>query len=121
MNRKMKSLISTLLMGGTLMFALSPAASAHETGYLPYVANDYYHAGPPQRAYPRWLRRDRDFHRWYLRSRYRDAHELSWHRLYTLYRHDLRYNRHPRHYYPYRQWNKSDSKRRYIRRYRSGD
>jgi len=115
MNRMVKRPILSLLLAGSLIFTLAPAASAHETAYAPHVVRGSHYATPSIRVYPVWLRKDRDFHRWYVRSRYRYVPAITWRRLYTMYHNDVRYHRHGRHYYPYRQWQQRDSKRRHRR------
>ena len=121
MNRIIKRTMCTLLLGGSLVLAQAPIASAHETVYAPHAVSDRYYAAHRVPVYPRWLRRDGAFQHWYVRSRYRYMRNMTWRRLYDRYRHEVGYYRHGRHYYPYRQWEKSYSNRSPARRRRSGD
>ena len=121
MDKTMKRWTCTLLLGGTLAFALVPAASAHDVVRKAHRAHNSYYTIHTAPAYPRWLRRDRDFQRWYVRSRYRYLRPMAWDRVYRIYRRDLAYHRHGRHYYPYRQWESTYSKQKRDTRYRRGD
>jgi len=89
-NHWMKRTAWSLIFGMGLMLANVPEASAHKVEYRPYIVYDHYaYAG--SRHFPRWLRKDRDFQRWYLYSNYRMNRHMSWHRLYDIYKYERRY------------------------------
>lgn len=113
MKTLVKRLITMSALGGVLIFGLAPAASAHPAQYAPYGAYAPYYRYEHVRPIPRWVRADRGFHRWYLRSRYRHVRHLSWHRLFELYRYDAHYHGHRRHGHEY-----TDRYGRRIRSYR---
>lgn len=121
MNRTGKRLLYALLCAGPLALAEMPVAAAHEIARTPYIAYRAHHTVRAYAEWPYWLQRDRDFQRWYVHSRYRYLRPFAWQRLYRLYRQDVAYHRHGRHYYPYRQWERSYSKHRRSWRGRHGD
>jgi len=121
MDTLLKRLTYTLLLGSSLVVVLSPTASAHEPVNAQRATGGHRHAAIPLPVYPRWLRRDRAFQRWYVRSHYRHMRRLSWRRLYRLYNYDVAYYRRGGHYYPYRQWESGQSNRRRARSYRGSD
>ncbi len=91
----MNRLVWSLLIASALSLASVPEASAHESRYASYDRHTIVrHAG----HYPHWLRRDYDFRRWYLHSRFRYDFYLSWDRLFDIYRYERKYHRPYRHY-----------------------
>lgn len=95
MSHAMKRTILALVCGTGFALLSAPDASAHEVEYRPYyVQSHYIYAG--SRFYPRWLRRNREFQRWYVHNQYRFRRHLSWHRLYDIYRFERRHRRHGR-------------------------
>jgi len=94
----MKRAICSLIFGACLFLASAPDASAHNTEYRPYIVHDDYVYGRTKTV-PGWLKRNRDFRRWYLHSRYRFTRRMSWYRIYDLYTFERRYHRHNRKYY----------------------
>ena len=92
-----KRLIAISALGGAIIFGFVPAASAHPVHYEPYRAYAPYYRYQHVRPIPRWVRADRGFHRWYLRSQYRYEQHLGWRRLLELYRYDAHYRGHRRH------------------------
>ena len=94
----MKRTFFSLIFGICLLLVNVPEASAHKIEYRPYVVHDHYaYAG--SRSFPRWLRKNRDFQRWYLYSNYRLNRHMSWHRLYDIYRFEKRHRLHNRKFY----------------------
>lgn len=95
-----------------LAFAALPDARAHSIEIRTGLVEMHYGYARAS-FFPAWLRRNRDFHRWYWHSHYRYRQHLDWHRLYHIYLYDRRYHGHRRivdnhHYYD----------RRYGRSYR---
>ena len=88
-----RSFASMLAVAALAMLVAEPAA-AHKYGHRPYVTNHYYYQHGRRVVFPRWLRKHRDFQRWYYRSDYRFIRGASWEGLYDLYRFERRYNRH---------------------------
>ena len=89
-NHLMKRLAWSLIFGMGLMLLNVPDASAHKTEYRPHIVYDHYaYAG--SRPFPRWLRKDREFQRWYLYSHYRMNRHTTWHRLYNVYKNERRH------------------------------
>jgi hypothetical protein len=114
-----KRTICSLIFGVCLFLAGVPDASAHDSGYRPYVAHDDYVYGRT-RSFPAWLKRNREFRHWYLHSRYRFTRHMVWHRIYDLYLFERRYHRNHRRYYSdvyrdhdYRRHQKKWKKRKY--------
>jgi len=111
--------ISLLIIGTCLFLAGTADAAAHQTEHRTYVVQYHYTHGQ-KKASPSWLRRNRDFQHWYLHSRYRSMHRLSWQRLYDIYRIEKRYRlrsrkHHGKKYrdYGYREYrNKTDQRKR---------
>jgi len=89
-NNCMKRTAWSLILGMGLMLANVPEASAHKIEYRPYVVYDHY-TYARSRHFPRWLRKDRDFQRWYLYSNYRTNRHMSWHRLFDIYKYERRH------------------------------
>ena len=109
----------SLILGACLFLAGAPDASAHDTGYRPYVVHDSYVYGRT-RSFPVWLKRNRDFRHWYLHSRYRFMRHTAWHRVYDLYLIERRYQRNHRMHYSdvhrdhrFRSYKKKWKKRKY--------
>lgn len=94
----MKRTICSLIFGACLFLATAPDASAHNTGYRPYIVQNHYSYGST-RSFPVWLTRNRDFQHWYLHNRYRFMRRMTWHRIYDLYLFERRYHRNHRKYY----------------------
>ncbi len=89
-NHWMKRTVWSLILGMGLMLANVPDALAHKAEYRPYIVYDHYAYGG-SRHFPRWLRKDREFQRWYLYGHYRVNRHLSGHRLYDIYKYERRY------------------------------
>lgn len=88
--RLLQALLAVALLG-----ALAQPAAAHKIDFRPPAYHYYYQHGSPY-VFPRWLRKDRDFQRWYRRSDYRYIRGASWRRLYDMYLYD-KSNRRLRH------------------------
>ncbi len=82
--------ISSLVIGTCLFLVSAADASAHKIEYRPYVVHRQYVYGQT-RIFPGWLRKNREFQRWYLHSRYRLMRHMTWHRLYDIYHFEKRY------------------------------
>ena len=89
-----------------LLVLAAANASAHEVEYRPYYVQSHY-VDARSRFYPAWLRRNREFQRWYMRNQYRFQRHIGWHRLFDIYRFEKR-----------RQWH---GRRIYARHYRDYD
>ena len=85
--------LALLFAAGILGLMAQPAA-AHKIDYRPPLGHHYYYQYGRPFVFPRWLRKDYDFQRWYLRSDYRFIRGASWRRLYDMYIYDTRYRRH---------------------------
>ncbi|HEX7061149.1 MAG TPA: hypothetical protein VF200_04215 [Woeseiaceae bacterium] len=89
----MQQLIAALLLGLGLLTLYAPRAGAHEPGYVVVV-----HQGKVVRKFdpglPRWLAREYDFQRWYVRGPYYRRPHPDWRHLYRLYRRDAAWHRH---------------------------
>ena len=90
----MKPVMTAALIAGGLMLMHSPEAAAHKE------VRNTYHA--PAHSYvdhrridhmPRWLRKDRDFRRWYRHSPLKRDRRLAWFQLYDIYRWERRWGR----------------------------
>lgn len=91
-----------------LAFLGMPEANAHKVEYRHRYVHDFHYYSET-RAFPRWLKKDRGFKRWYVHNRYRFPRRMSWHRLYDCYLDDRRrYRRVSRYWdgyqYVYRPW-----------------
>lgn len=89
----MKRTICSLSFGICLSFVSAADASAHDVEYRPHIAYDNYVYGR-SRSIPGWLKRNREFRHWYMHSRYRFMHYVTWHRVYDRYRFEQRYRWH---------------------------
>lgn len=100
MNAFTKSSIAALALAAALTFGPVTEASAHEVRHRPYTPY-YGHIRPIRRHVPHWVRENRDFYRWYRRNHFRFANRMGWHRLFELYRYDVRHHRHGRYGHSY--------------------
>ena len=94
----MNRTILSLVFGLCLFLTGAPEASAHKVDFRPYYVYDNY-AYHGSRAYPGWLRRNREFQRWYTYNHYRFRRHMSWHRLYDIYRAERRFRLRKGHFY----------------------
>lgn len=85
----------SLFIGSFLSLVSVADATAHTSDYRPYVVQRHYVVSQP-RNFPRWLRADRKFQRWYLGNRYRLRSDLSWQRTYDIYYYEKHYRAHNR-------------------------
>lgn len=81
------------LFAATLFGTLAQPAEAHKVDFRPPVTYHYYYQHGSPYVFPRWLRKDRDFQRWYRRSDYRYIRGASWQRLYDMYRYETSHRR----------------------------
>jgi len=91
----MKRLVWTLIITSALGMASVPEASAHGSHNRAY---DRHYVVRHGHSYPYWLRRNYDFHRWYVGSRFRYDFYMSWDRLFDIYRYERKYHRPYRYY-----------------------
>lgn len=90
--------ILSLMFGAGLLVLGAVNASAHEIEHRPdYVQHHYAYAR--SRFYPGWLKRNRQFQRWYFHNQYRFKRHISWNRLYDIYRLERRHRWHGRRTY----------------------
>lgn len=97
--RMAKRLVAATLTCTVLALTFAQPAAAHKVGHRPAVTNQYYRLYDRQHGrryvFPRWLQRDRDFQRWFLRNDYRYVTGYnrggSWEELYSLYRFERRH------------------------------
>jgi hypothetical protein len=94
----MKRTIFSLVFGAGLVLLSAVDASAHEVEYRPYYVQ-HHHAYARTRIFPAWLKRNREFQRWYMHNHYRFKRHISWPRLYDMYRFERRHRRHGRRIY----------------------
>lgn len=90
------------LLAVAVLGAFAQPAAAHKVDFRPPASYHYYYQHGSPYLFPRWLRKDRDFQRWYRRSDYRYIRGANWRRLYDMYLYEKSYRRHRhRHsYYP---------------------
>ena len=94
----MKRLISTIIITGAAVTGISQSAVAHERGYEFYDSPRHYRTLVYRDHHmPKWLRKKRDFRRWYRRSALQHNHALAWWQLYDIYRWESRHYRHHYH------------------------
>ena len=94
----MKRTIFSLVFGAGLVLLSTADAAAHDVEYRPYHVQHHY-AYARERFYPGWLRRNREFQRWYVHNQYRFKRHASWHRRYDIYRFERRHRGHGRRVY----------------------
>ena len=98
MSLVMKRTIYSLLVGSCFILLSAADASAHGVEYRPHIAHGSYVHGRT-RFFPAWLKRNREFQRWYWHSHYRLERRVSWRRLYDIYRFERRHRWNSRRYY----------------------
>jgi len=120
----MNKIITVALIAGGLLLLDSPEAAAHKEVRTVYQPSAHYRVEHRRvRHMPRWLKRDRAFHRWYKRTHLRKYRRMSWNRLYEMYLWERVYaSRHHRgdHHYrndDYRNYDRRDHDRRGDDRY----
>jgi hypothetical protein len=99
MNYLLKRVALPMIVSFGILLVYAPTAEAHKINYRPLVTNDYYYARDRAYAMPHWVRKDRDFRRWFLHSRYRYARRQNWSMLYDLYTYERRTYRHRHRYH----------------------
>ena len=82
--KTLKRGVPLLLLGTWLSVAGITTAEAHGNGYRHYVAHRHYDYVKPVN-FPRWLRSEREFQRWYVQNQYRLKRNLSWQRRYEVF------------------------------------
>lgn len=101
-NHPVKRLVWSFVLTVGLAAGVLQQANAHEQGHR-YPAHRYHYAVPDRHyRFPRWLRHDTAFKRWYWRSgndRIRRFRHLGWHRVYDIYLRDRRYHKKRRYWY----------------------
>lgn len=112
----MKRIVAGTLACAVMLMTFSQPASAHKLEYRPYVTQHYYYQQGRRYAFPRWLRKDKGFQRWYLRSNYRYIRGASWEGLYDLYRYERKLRRYGHRHFKGRVY--VDYDRPYRRRHR---
>lgn len=87
-----------LVLSAGLMLSMMEPAAAHKVEFRPVVSSNFYYQRMRHGqsfVFPRWLRKDRDFQRWFLRSEYRFLNGrirgANWHHLYQQYRYETHY------------------------------
>ena len=94
----MKRATGSLCVGICLFLVSAVDASAHEIEYRPPIVHDHYGYARTM-SFPGWLRRNRDFQHWYMRSRYRFMRRMTWNDVYERYRFEQRYRWNNRRYH----------------------
>jgi hypothetical protein len=128
----MKRIISSILILGASVTGVSQNAAAHERSYEFYDSPRHYRVTVHRdHRMPAWLRKKKDFRRWYRRSALRHNHALAWWQIYEIYGLETRYQRHKYHrpayyanrdYHWYRNyWHERDHRYRHDREKRDGD
>ncbi len=82
----MNKTITAALIASGLLILDSPEAAAHSevrVSYQPPIVYRLEHRRPQHM--PHWLKRDRDFRKWYRHTRLRRHRHLSWHQLFDIY------------------------------------
>ena len=122
----MNKLMTAALIAGGLMLLHSPEATAHHGVRDTYHAPAYIYVDHRRADHmPRWLRKDRDFRRWYRHSTLRRDRRLAWFQLYDIYRWERRWglthyraDNYWRDYYAYRYGKRHHERDRRHRRHR---
>jgi hypothetical protein len=94
----MKRLITLFLILGAAVVGASQSAAAHERSYAHHDSPRHSQiAAHRDHRMPGWLRKKKDFRRWYKRSTLRQYHALAWWQVYEIYRWEKRHHRHHQH------------------------
>ena len=81
------ALFLILAIGLTAGFA--QRADAHDVDHRVYKwYPQYSQVREYKREFPHWLRKDRDFKRWYHHNQFNRVRRVSWNRLYDMYRYE---------------------------------
>ena len=91
----MKRFVWSLVIVSALSLVYVPEASPHGSEYRGHDRHTIVRHG---HSYPYGLHRNYDFHRWYWRSHHRYDIQMSWDRLFDIYRYERKYRR-PSYYY----------------------
>ena len=127
----MKRLITSIFILGAAVTGVSQSALAHERAYEHRDSPRHYRIAVYRDQHmPAWLRKKKDFRRWYKRSALKRNHALAWWQLYEIFRWEKRHHRHHHHrpaYYASRDygwyrdyWHRQDRRYRYDRERRDG-
>lgn len=122
----MKRLITTTFILAAAVTGVSQSAIAHERSYGHYDSPRHYRVVVHRDHHmPGWLRKKKDFRRWYKRSVLKHNHNLAWWQLYEIHRWESRHHRHHHHrpaYYASRDhgwyrdyWRRQEHRDRYDR------
>lgn len=88
-----RRLVFSIMLSAGLLTAIAQPAAAHKIEFRPVVSKHYYYQHGRHFTFPRWLRKNQDFRRWYLRSDYRYIRGANWNTLYDMYLFEKRYQR----------------------------
>lgn len=82
--KTLKRGVPLLLVGTWLSLAGIKDAGAHGNGHRSFVVHRHYAYVQPV-SFPRWLRSEREFQRWYVQNHYRLRRNISWQRRYEIF------------------------------------
>ncbi len=119
-----KRLMWLLILVSGLSLGFTAPANAHGSSQHRSVSQHYYqpryHRGYVN-TFPRWLRKNHSFQRWYWSGDYRYDRGYGWNNLYSMYKKDRYYRKHGRHarhkryaysgYNDYRSYDRRSSRR----------
>lgn len=96
----MQRIALVMVLSSGLLLSIVPPAAAHKVEFRPVISKHHYYQQTRHGRsfiFPRWLKKDRDFQRWFLRSDYRHLHGhirgANWRQLYGRYRHETQHLR----------------------------
>ena len=116
----MPRLLFSIMLSAGLLTAIARPAAAHKYEVRPIAPHYYYYRHASSAAFPRWLKRNRDFQRWYLRSDYccqrRIIRGAYWDHMYDMYVFEKRHQRRAKRHFRSRAY--VDSRHYAQRRYR---
>ncbi len=87
----MNKIMTVALIAGGLLLLDAPEAAAHKQVRNVHQPSAHYHADYRRfehrrpKHMPYWLKRNKQFRRWYRRSHLRQHRYIAWHRLYEIF------------------------------------
>lgn len=91
--------VGLLLAASLFLIDVTPAAAHQEINRVSVYGERHHAEHRYQRAMPRWLKRDRQFRRWYRHTPLKRFHRLNWRQLYEIYSWERAYFSQPRRRY----------------------
>ena len=88
-----KRMLFSIMLAIGMLTAVAQPATAHKYDARPVMSNHYYSQYGRPVVFPRWLKKNHDFQRWYMHSDYRYIRGANWDRLYDVYVFEIRQQR----------------------------